>query len=106
MILPVNEAPEWDSDNASELSGFLKTSTGEKMIQLLAFFAPTLLDGADVNKTLVTNGELKGYTNAVGQIISLQHSRPVEAQGVSDNYPDLDRDEFWVETDEESTSPK
>lgn len=106
MIISPNEAPEWNSDSASELSGFLGSSTGQKLIQLLAFFAPTLLDGADVNKTLVTSGEVKGYTNAVGQIISLQTSRPVESQGVPDTYPDIDNDTLWADSEKTSAPPQ
>lgn len=106
MILHVNDAPEWTSDNASELNGFLKTPTGEKLLQILSFFAPALLDGSDVNKTLVTSGELKGYTNAVAQLISLTNSRPPETQGVPDNYPDLDRDELWEEPKKQLTPAK
>jgi hypothetical protein len=105
MILSIENPPEWTSDNAAELSGFLKSDTGVKLIELLAFLSPSLLDGADVNKTLVTSGQVKGYAEAVSQIFSLQTVRPVEARGIPDQYPDLDNDSLHDDMPQTPSEP-
>ena len=99
MIFPVERAPEWSSDDAAQLNGFLASSTGDKLIELLCYLAPVLLDGGDVNKTLVACGEVKGYTEAVSTLCSLRNSRPVEATGEFDTYPNLDDDSKWKDVD-------
>ncbi|NOS67376.1 MAG: hypothetical protein HOO67_03355 [Candidatus Peribacteraceae bacterium] len=97
MLLPTSEAPEWNSDNASELKTFLSGETGRKVLEILAYFAPKPLDGSDVNKTLVSAGEVRGYTEAVEQIISLRTHRPPETEPKTENYPSLDDDSAWPE---------
>lgn len=101
MFIPTNrEPPEWNSDDALTLKGFLESSTGLKLTQTLAFLAPNLLDGEHKNKTLVASGVVKGYTEAVETIFSLQTSRPKEMEPKSDNYPSLDDDSKWKDETE------
>lgn len=95
MILPTNEAPEWNSDNASELRSFLSGETGQKVLGILAYFAPKPKDGADVNMTLVSAGEVRGYTDAVETILNLRTQRPPETEPKSENYPSLDDEGAW-----------
>jgi hypothetical protein len=100
MFIPTNrELPEWNSDDALTLKGFLESSTGIKLAQTLAFLAPTLLDGEHKNKTLVASGVVKGYTEAVETLFSLQNSRPKEMEPKTDNYPSIDDDSKWAESD-------
>lgn len=101
MLIPTNrELPEWNSDDALTLKGFLGTSSGVKLTQILAFLAPSLLDGEHKNKTLVASGVVKGYTEAMENLFSLQTSRPKEAEPKSDSYPSLDDESKWVEQPE------
>lgn len=100
MFIPTShEPPEWTSDDALTLKGFLESSTGIKLAITLAHLAPSLLDGGDVNKTLVANGEVKGYTEAVENLFALQNSRPKEMEPKSENYPSLDDDSKWKDQD-------
>lgn len=97
MLIPTNhEPPEWTSDDALTLKSFLETSSGVKLAQILAFLAPSLLDGEHKNKTLVASGAVKGYTEAVENLFSLQTSRPKEAEPKPDNYPSLDDESKWT----------
>lgn len=101
MFISANEKlPEWSSDDAAVLRDFIASSTGQKLLVLLASMSPSLLDGSDVNKTLVASGEVKGYTLAISNIHDLRTTRPEEASGQSDNYPSLDDDSKW-----DSSSP-
>lgn len=105
MIIPVNDvAPEWASDDAAVLNTFIASSTGQKLLQLLAFQAPVLLDGGHMNKTLVASGEVKGYSAALANLLSLRNSRPPEASGDSDSYPPLDDDSKWTDTTTQPTN--
>jgi len=100
MFIPTNHAlPEWTSDDALTLKGFLESSTGQKLAQTLAFLAPTLLDGEHKNKTLVASGVVKGYNEAVEQLFSLQTTRPKEMEPKPDNYPSIDDDSKWADSD-------
>lgn len=101
MFIPTNrEPPEWTSDDALTLKAFLESSTGHKLAQTLAFIAPTLLDGEHKNKTLVASGVVKGYTEAIENLFSLQNSRPKETEPQSENYPSLDDDTKWKDENE------
>jgi hypothetical protein len=101
MFIPTNqEPPEWTSDDALSLKGFLESSTGNKLAKTLAFLAPNLLDGEHKNKTLVASGVVKGYAEAVENIFSLTTSRPKELEPKSENYPSLDDDSKWTELSE------
>jgi hypothetical protein len=100
MFIPTtHELPEWTSDDALTLKSFLETSSGIKLARILAFQAPTLLDGEHKNKTLVASGVVKGYTDAIENLFSLQTSRPKEAEPKPDNYPSIDDDSKWKESD-------
>lgn len=104
MLIPTNhEPPEWTSDDALTLKGFLETSSGVKLAQILAFLAPTLLDGEHKNKTLVASGVVKGYTEALENLFSLQTSRPKEAEPKTDNYPSIDDDSKWADIDSKAS---
>lgn len=101
MPLPTATPPEWTADNAKNLRDFLETDTGRCTLEWLAFLAPVLLDGTDVNRTLVANGEVKGYTAAVSTLVGLTREQPNQPnQKEHEPYPSLDDDAKWdKETD-------
>lgn len=85
---------EWTSDNRKILETFLESETGKLALAWVEFHAPKLLDGSDVNRTLVASGCVKGYADAVSELISLTGEQPPEVQPPN-SYPDLDNDALW-----------
>lgn len=87
---------DWTSIEAAEWKSFLRSKTGEKFLQALAFEEPELLDGGDVNKTLVRSGEVRQHKILVSVILSLANE-PVkpQQQASASNYPPLDDDTQW-----------
>lgn len=85
----------WSSEDESRWDSFLRTETGKRLIPKIAEQAPTLLDGGDVNKTLVRNGELRGFQESLRVLLSLSHAQPVGQSHVPSDYPDLENDAAW-----------
>ena len=102
MIFSSVEPTKWDSLHAYELKTFLESPTGNLALQWLAFKGPDLLDGADINKTLVASGEVKGYSSAIENLFSLTKIQPEEAK-IPENYPDLSNDAAWAEVEKSSS---
>lgn len=94
MIILTHD-PVWQSEDAQKLKEFLDTQTGNRMLSNLAAQIPSLLDGSHVNKTLVTSGEVKGWTDTLQAIFSLLTIQPPQPKPV-DNYPPIDDDAYWV----------
>jgi hypothetical protein len=84
----------WDSNDAQILKDFLQSDVGARALACVANDAPTLMDGKDVNMTLVRNGEVKGFTTAVQSLFRLCHEQP-EQPKPTENYPDLDDEKAW-----------
>lgn len=104
------EVPEWTSKEAKDLRDFLNSETGVKMLTLCALEAPSLLDGAHMNKTFVRSGEHKGFENALTFIVGLTHTEPA-TKSVPETYPPLDDDSQWEDRPENpaqlpTTEPK
>lgn len=91
---PQESQLNWNDEDIGLLRQFLKSRTGEKLVPKLAEAAPTLLDGGHANKTLVRNGELRGYQAALREIYSLAYPPP-EPKPQTPAYPPLDADEHW-----------
>lgn len=95
MIFPTATTPAaWTSDHAKQLKTFLATDAGQLALQWVAHFCPPLLDGDHINKTLVASGAVKGYQDALSQLIALTYEQPKD-EVASDNYPSLDDDSAW-----------
>ena len=104
MLISLPVPPrEWDSNNARDLKLFLESETGRLAVQWLFHLGPSLLDGADVNKTLVASGEVKGYASAIQTLLGLQIEQPKSAPQPT-NYPSLDDDQAW--SAESNTRPE
>ncbi len=93
MPLP-EELRDWNSDDQSILRQFLESRTGGKLVAALAESAPVLLDGAHANKTLVRNGELRGYQSALRELLALANPTPAPVKNPTE-YPDLTDDDAW-----------
>lgn len=93
-LLPTTSIPVWDSNDASILREFLTSDTFKKALRLVLEDRPELLDGGDVNRTLVRNGEAKGFDAAITAIFRLTFEQP-KAQTPSQNYPDVDDESAW-----------
>jgi len=100
MLLPTNTPIKWESEDAKRLSDFLESSTGQRAITLVAGMAPALLDGSDVNKTLVASGKVAGYGESIQNLFNLTVVQPPQPQ-TRDAHPDLDNEALW-----DGTEPK
>lgn len=94
-MLPPNIKPDWSSDDALALRAFLQSDTGQRALHHLAESAPALLDGSDVNKTLVASGCVKGFSDAINALISLTVETPESITPVKSAFPDLDDESSW-----------
>src|SRR5689334_9721704 len=88
------ESDFWNSEDQAILRQFLETRTGQKLLPAIAQSAPTLLDGKDVNQTLVRNGELRGFQFAL-QATRLLAYPPPSAPKETPAYPPLEDDSAW-----------
>lgn len=92
--------PEWDQDCTLKLREFLETREGRLTLEWLKFWSPSLLDGSDVNRTLVASGEVKGYTATLENIFSLARENPIpEPPKILESYPDPEDDSKWDESE-------
>jgi hypothetical protein len=96
--------PDWTSLDAKSLREFLASDTGRKAVVYLTDTCPELMDGADVNKTLVRNGEVKGFTFAIRTLLELVHVQP-ETPKESPSYPSLDDESQWEDRKPKPTEP-
>lgn len=91
-----NDGLIWTSDDEANWNSFLQTNSGKRLIPKLAEYAPILLDGAHANKTLVRNGELRGFQIAISRLLEMTHSQPLPPQAITP-YPDLEDDKQWAD---------
>lgn len=96
MIFQTDKLPEWTSDQALELRTFLQSSTGRAAITHVLSERPVLLDGSDVNRTLVANGDVRGFVLAIESLFRLTWEQPSQ-EPASSEYPPLDDDKAWEE---------
>jgi len=90
------ELTEWNSIHADNLRAFLRTESGKMLVPLLTALRPQLLDGGHPNKTLVRNGEVRGYELCLSYFdLILSPEFLKQPQPADENYPDLDDDSKW-----------
>jgi len=94
IALPTNDDILWESTDAHKLREFLETPTGQKVLRHLTDLIPGLLDGADVNKTLVRSGEVKGSQLILTGLVSLVVEQPAPTPQ-PETYPSLDDEKAW-----------
>lgn len=86
---------EWNSTHAEALKKFLESEAGIRALSYVVSMRPTLLDGGDVNKTLVRNGEVKGFDLCLTELFSLTQEQPKADAPPGVTYPPLDDDSQW-----------
>jgi hypothetical protein len=94
MNLPTKSETPWESINAAALREFLESTTGQRALMHLSDQVPPLLDGGDVNRTLVRSGEVKGWNTALTALLNLTIEQPAPVK-ISETYPSLDDDSSW-----------
>jgi len=85
---------DWTSVDSDNLSKFLDTDTGKRLVPKLAGATPGLFDGGDTNKILIRSGELRGCRIILQEILDLAHPPPPSEQSTN-NYPPPEDDRFW-----------
>jgi hypothetical protein len=104
IILPTTKPITWDSTDAGILQSFLESPVGQKVLCILHDTIPPLLDGSDVNKTLVQSGRVSGAQLIFDSLVSLIVEVPVELQPPAkqeESYPDLENEAAWEKYDAE-----
>lgn len=96
MILPTKNPAEilWESTDAQKLREFLESPTGQKVLRHLTDTTPDLMDGENVNKTLVRNGEVKGANAIFTALVQLTIEQPPQEKPV-ETYPSIDDESQW-----------
>lgn len=90
-----NETLPWTTEDEVHWNAFLSTLSGQRLIPKLAESAPTLLDGGHANKTLVRNGELRGFQSAIRTLLDLSHTPVTVIDPQTTTYPNLEDDSKW-----------
>lgn len=99
VSFPSASVPKWDSSDASLLRQMLESDVFQRALKLAVLLdSPNLLDGTDVNKTLVASGRVQGFHEAFSALFRLTVEQPKEA-ALPEAYPSLDDDSKWVDVD-------
>lgn len=103
MNLPTKSEIPWESSDAAALKQFFESKSGQRALMHLSDLIPSLLDGSDVNKTLVTSGEVKGWNNALRALLNLTIEQPAPVK-VPEAYPSLDDESQWEDGQKPTTT--
>lgn len=88
-------ASDWTQNDEEQLLKFLESAVGQRLIPRLADMAPPLLEEGDTNKILIRAGKLRGYQEALLNLIALSHSTKETPATEVVAYPALDNDAAW-----------
>jgi hypothetical protein len=75
---------DWTSNDEQNLSRFLDTNTGKRLIPRLAEMAPILLGKGETNEVLIRMGEFKGRQETLRDLLILSHAQPGSVQQSSE----------------------
>lgn len=95
MLFQQRALPEWSSDDAAQLKLFLESNVGQRALAHVLDEKPSLLDGSDVNKTLVASGNVRGFVLAIESLFRLTYEQPTQDKQADTDYPDLDDESKW-----------
>jgi len=104
MNLPTKTETPWESSDAAALRFFLESKTGQRALMHLSDQVPSLLDGSDVNKTLVASGVVKGWNDALRALLNLTVEQPAPIKA-PEAYPSLDDEDAWKDPKSTTTNP-
>ncbi len=94
---------KWESVDAATLRSILESDVMQRALAIVADKAPDLLDGSDVNKTLVASGKVQGFNLFLHELFLLVVEQP-EQPTAPTNYPDIDDDSKWQDGSGEQTN--
>src|ERR1035441_3144475 len=86
---------EWATTDAENLSAFLETPTGKRLIPSLLKEAPALLEGGETNDILIRSGQVLAFQKMVETLIFLAHPPRQIHQTEPTNYPAPENDAAW-----------
>lgn len=90
MIIVTGEEIELTSTEVAELTTFLRTSTGQRVIKAVAALRPIILGDP------FSAGQASGYEKAIVNLIEFTHVVIDPPDDSVSNYPDLDNDAAWA----------
>jgi hypothetical protein len=91
----VADASQWTQIDEEAFFKFLQTETGKRLLPRLAEMAPLLLEEGDTNKVLIRAGKLKGYQEALMNLLGLSHHIEEQRTDNQSAYPPLEDDSKW-----------
>lgn len=94
MNLPTKIETPWESADAAALREFLESKTGQRALIHVSSQIPSLMDGSDVNQTLVRSGVVKGWGDSLQALLALTIEQPIETRA-TEAYPPLDLESAW-----------
>ncbi len=99
IFLPPNlDRVEWNSDDAKALKDIIGSDVFQKALLFVSAERPAILDGSDVNKSLVASGANKGFELFLESLYKLTYEQP-KPDVVHESYPDLDDESRWAGVD-------
>lgn len=104
MNLPTKSETPWESSDAVALREFFLSRSGQRALMHLSDQIPSLLDGSDVNKTLVASGVVKGWNDSLRALLNLTIEQPAPVKA-PEAYPSLDDDSAWPKPENTDSKP-
>lgn len=86
---------DWTSVDEENLRKFFGTETGKRLIPRLADLVPPLLEAGDTNALLVRCGKVRGYQEALQNLLALSYTQEEPKQQNANAYPPLEDDKAW-----------
>lgn len=88
-------AQDWLTLDAENLSKFLETDTGKRLIPKLVEHCPTLLDKGETNAILIRSGQVLAWNGMIEALLLLAHPAPPPPPANQTEYPALTDDAAW-----------
>ena len=85
----------WDSDDVANWNAFLNTKTGKHLIPKVAEIVPELLGSGDINVILIRSGEVRGFQEAIRQLLALTRVNTGPVPQDLPSYPPLENNAYW-----------
>jgi hypothetical protein len=100
MEILYSTTTEWTSEDMSVFRQFLQTRTGSKLLPKLLENTPIPLKSGTELEILIRSGELAAWRDVALAFVALANPVPEVDEDIHrQNYPDLDDDSKWKDTD-------